>query len=392
MAAHDIGGISLARSVKGDTAGAPEFLSEDIARAARRFHSGFPVYAETPLVRLQGLARELGLAEIYVKDESARFGLNSFKALGATCAVGRYAAQKLGVDLADMTYDRLVSDEVRAALGDITLVTATDGNHGRGVAWAARELRQKAIVYLPKGSTRERVERIRELGADASVTDLSYDEAVQKAADTARRIGGVLLQDTAWQGYEQIPTWIMQGYTTLGIEAHSQLPEMPTHIFLQAGVGSFAGAIAGLYANLCRGKMPIIIVVEPNKADCVFKTAAANDGALHSVTGEMDTIMAGLACGTPSTVGWSVLRDTADFYISCPDSIAVHGVRLLANPVQGDEPVSSGESGAVTLGVAFEIMQNPDFAEIRQALKLDHSSRVLCFSTEGGTLASSCSI
>ena len=362
-----------------------DFMSLENAKKVQAFHASFPVYRETPLAVLKETAGLLGIDNIYVKDESYRFGLNAFKVLGGSYAIGNYLAQKLGKTISEMPYERLVSEDVRKELGDITFVTATDGNHGRGVAWTAGQLKQGAVVYMPKGSAAERLENIRAEGAEASITDLNYDGAVRLANRQAEEKGWVMVQDTAWEGYEDIPQWIMQGYGTMGYEAYTQLPEKPTHIFLQAGVGSMAGAIAGFFAGIYGQDRPIITVVEPDKADCIFRTARAADGRLHFVTGDMDTIMAGLACGEPCSIGWNVLRDYADYFISCPDYMAAQGMRILGNPAAGDSRVTAGESGAAAFGCVSEILRNPRYAEIRERLKLDKASRVLFFNTEGDT-------
>lgn len=362
-----------------------DFLSQETVKKVHGFHKSFPVYKETPLISMDGLAKELGLSGIYIKDESYRFGLNAFKVLGCSYAIGNHIARKLQMDIGELSYEKMVSDEVRGRLGEITFVTATDGNHGRGVAWTAHQLKQKSVVYMPKGSAQERLANIRAEGAEAFILDMNYDEAVRFANKMAEEKGWIMVQDTAWEGYTDIPAWIMQGYATMGYEAHRQLPEKPTHIFLQAGVGSLAGAVTGFFAGIYGEERPIITVVEPDKANCVFRTAQADDGELHSVTGDMDTIMAGLACGEPCTIAWEVLRDYADNFISCPDYIAAKGMRMLGNPPKGDTRVISGESGAVTLGCVAELMRNPAYASMREALKLDGNSRVLCFSTEGDT-------
>lgn len=362
-----------------------EFLNQETVEKVCNFHKSFPMYEQTPLARMDALASELGLGSIYVKDESYRFGLNAFKVLGASYAIGKYLAKRLGVDISEMQYGKLVSDEVKAKLGEVTFVTATDGNHGRGVAWTANRLGQKSVVYMPKGSSQERLQNIQAENAQASITDMNYDEAVRLANSQAELNGWVMVQDTAWEGYTDIPTWIMQGYATMGFEAHKQLPEKPTHIFLQAGVGSLAGAVTGLFASIYGDERPIITIVEPNKADCLYRTAEADDGKLHFVTGDMNTLMAGLACGEPSSIGWNVLRDYADNFISCPDAFAAKGMRIMGNPPLGDDRVISGESGAATLGCVAEIMTNPDYAAFKEKLKLDETSRVLFFSTEGAT-------
>ena len=235
-----------------------DFLSRSVEENVRAYHRSFPVYKETPLACLKETAKALGVSSIYVKDESYRFGLNAFKVLGGSYAMGHYLADKLGIDMKEVTYEKLTSEETRKALGDITFVTATDGNHGRGVAWTANQLRQHSVVYMPEGSAEERLMNIRAEGAEASITDLNYDDAVRLANRNAEEKGWVMVQDTAWEGYEDIPRWIMQGYGTMGLEAYEQLPEKPTHIFLQAGVGSLAGAITGLFSSLYGDEKPII--------------------------------------------------------------------------------------------------------------------------------------
>ncbi len=361
------------------------FLGLDTAQKVRKFHKSFPMYQPTPLAHLPETAKELGLASVYVKDESYRFGLNAFKVLGGSFAMGNYVAIRLGKSIDELTYEKLISPEVKAELGDLTFVTATDGNHGRGIAWTARQFQMKSVVYMPKGSATERLENIRAEGADASITELNYDEAVRLANRQAEEKGWVMVQDTAWDGYEEIPTWIMQGYGTMGLEAYEQLPEKPTHIFLQAGVGSMAGAIAGLFSAAYGKERPIIAIVEPNKADCLFRTTQANDGTLHRVTGDMNTIMAGLACGEPCSIGWNILHDYADFFISCPEYVAAKGMRILGNPAGKDDRVISGESGAAAFGCVAEIMMNPALADMKNTLQLDENSKVLFFSTEGAT-------
>lgn len=362
-----------------------DFLNLESAKKVQSFHASFPVYKETPLVELKHTAKSMGLGNIYIKDESYRFGLNAFKVLGGSYAIGNYLAKRLGKSITEMPYEKLVSGEIKRELGDITFVTATDGNHGRGVAWTAKQLQQKSVVYMPKGSAEERLMNIRAEGADASITDLNYDEAVRLANSQAEQKGWVMVQDTAWEGYEDIPGWIMQGYGTMGYEAYMQLPEKPTHIFLQAGVGSMAGAVAGFFASVYGEDRPIITIVEPNKADCIYKTAEAADGKLHFVTGDMDTIMAGLACGEPCSIGWNVLRDYADYFLSCPDYAAAQGMRVLGNPEAGDTKVVSGESGASAFGCIVEIMRDKTLVELKNKLKLDENSKVLFFSTEGDT-------
>ena len=355
------------------------------AEKARKFHQSFPDYQKTPLAKLMNLAGALGVKEVYVKDESYRFGLNAFKGLGGSYCIANYIAEKLNVPVENLDYNALTSKEVKEKLGDVTFVTATDGNHGRGIAWTANRLGVKSMVFMPKGSSKERLENIRAFGSDASITDMNYDDTVRHAKQVAEEHGWPLVQDTAWEGYEKIPAWIMQGYMTMALEAVEECGETPTHIFLQAGVGAMSGALAGFFANYYQKKKPIITIVEPNKADCIFRTARADDGKLHNVEGSMSTIMAGLACGEPCTIGWEELRAYADNYMSVPDYVAAKGMRILGNPLGDDRRVISGESGAATLGCLAGIMMNDSLDDVRKTLKLDENSRILCFSTEGDT-------
>lgn len=357
------------------------------ADKVRAFHKSFPEYKETPLADLKNLAKELGVASIHVKDESYRFGLNAFKVLGGSYAIGSYIAKKLGMDISELPYEKMTSQEIKDKLGETTFVTATDGNHGRGVAWTANRLKQHSVVYMPKGSSLERLNNIKALGSDASITDMNYDDAVRLAYKGELEKGWVLVQDTAWEGYTDIPGWIMEGYTTMAHEAVEQLKgEKPTHIFLQAGVGAMSGGLTGYFADLYGDEdRPIITIVEPNKADCIYRTAKANDGKLHFVTGDMNSIMAGLCCGEPCTIGWDVLKDHADNFVSMPDYVAAKGMRVLGNPIGDDPRVISGESGAATLGFVAELMQNESLDWLREQLKIDENSRILCFSTEGDT-------
>ena len=356
------------------------------AERVRAIHASLPSYEPTALKRLDGLASKLGIGALYVKDESTRFGLNAFKGLGGIYCVGRLLAERVGIPDEALTFERLQRSDVREVARDMTLVTATDGNHGRGVAWAARELGASAVVYMPKGSSQERLGNIRALGARAQITDLNYDDAVRLAAKNAQEHGWTVVQDTAWEGYEKVPTWIMQGYTTLALEAVEQLgADAPTHVFLQAGVGAMSGALSAFFADRYREGRPTVVIVEPNAADCVYRTAKANDGALHKVGGDLSTIMAGLSCGEPCPIGWEMLRRFADHFVSVPDEIAEKGMRILANPMGGDASVVSGESGAVTTGLVAELMENENLAGIRSSLGLGPDSRVLCISTEGNT-------
>nr|WP_325184699.1 diaminopropionate ammonia-lyase [uncultured Oscillibacter sp.] len=357
---------------------------------ARFFHSSFPQYSITPLDQLSGMAAYLGLGGLYVKNEAYRFGLNAFKVLGGSFAMARYIAQEMGRDVSEMTYDYLTSEAFRQEFGQATFFTATDGNHGRGVAWAAHKLGQKAVVHMPKGSSKPRFDNIAKEGAEVTIEELNYDDCVRLAAAEAEKTEhGVIVQDTAWDGYEEIPSWIMQGYGTMASESADQLRQVgvnrPTHVFIQAGVGSLAGAVVGYYTNLFPNDPPKFIVMEAMAADCLYQGALAGDGRPRSVTGDLRTIMAGLACGEPNTISWDILRNHVSAFVSCPDWVSARGMRMLAVPVKGDPTVISGESGAVGMGLIAELMENDWDRELREAIGLDRFSQVLIFSTEGNT-------
>jgi len=365
-------------------------MHPDEVEKARYFHMSFPQYQATPLVSLESLARHFGLGRIYIKDESYRFGLNAFKVLGGSYAMARFIAKRTGRDIRTLDYKALTSPQVKRELGDYSFYTATDGNHGRGVAWAANQIGQKCFVFMPKGSSRTRLANIRREGATAEITKLNYDDAVRLAAEeSAKNPNSAVIQDTAWDGYEEIPSWVMQGYGTMALEAQEQLRhvgvERPTHIFVQAGVGSLAGAVHGYFANLFPENPPVTIVVESDAADCLYKSAQKGDGTLEKVGGELSTIMAGLACGEGNTISWRILRDKVNFFVSLPDYAAARAMRVLAVPLKGDPPVISGESGAAGTGCLLEALMNPQHEDFKKALNLNEKSRILLFSTEGNT-------
>ena len=359
-------------------------------RKARAFHESFPQYCVTPLVKLEQMARYLGLGQVYVKDESYRFGLNAFKVLGGSFAMARYIARQTGKDVSELPYEVLTSGELKEEFGQATFFTATDGNHGRGVAWAANKLGQKAVVLMPKGTTQTRLNNILAEGARATIELYNYDECVRRANAMAEQTEhGVMVQDTAWDGYEEIPAWIMQGYGTMAMEADEQVRELggeaPTHVFIQAGVGSLAGAVQGYFANRYPENPPKVVVVEAEAAACLYRGAVKGDGSIQIVDGDMETIMAGLACGEPNTISWDILKNHVDTFAAVPDWVAARGMRMLAAPIKGDSPVTSGESGAAPFGALACIMCMEEYRELREHLGLDQNSRVLLFSTEGDT-------
>lgn len=365
-------------------------MAESEIKKVRAFHESFPQYERTPLVSLAHAAARLGLRGLFVKDESYRFGLNAFKVLGGSFAIASEIADMLGRDIEKTDYAYLTGDSLKAEFGQATFFTATDGNHGRGVAWSARQLGQSAVVLMPAGTVKSRFDNIAKEGAKVTIEDANYDECVRQAERLAKKTErGIVVQDTAWPGYERIPCRIMQGYGTMAGEAAEQLKEAgvnrPTHVFIQAGVGSLAGAIAGYYANLYGENRPKLIVMEADAADCHYQSALAGDGKPRAVTGDLSTMMAGLACGEVNPISFDILKNHADCFISCDDEFSARGMRMLAKPQGGDTAIVSGESGAIGTGLVSAIMEEESLKDLRDALGLDENSVVLLFSTEGAT-------
>lgn len=353
----------------------------------RRFHKQIPGYQISPLKGLGTLATRLGLGGIWVKDESARLDLSSFKVLGGSYAIYKLLQRRLGMADQELSFSDLVSGELRQKLGDITFAAATDGNHGRGVAWSAKQMGFKSVIYVHKLTTRARIHSIEQNGARVVIVDGTYDDAVRQVYQDAQANGWEVVSDTAWEGYEDIPRWVMQGYTTMLSEAQEQLAAQgivkPTHIFVQAGVGSLAAATIAFYHNLFGSERPLSVVVEPTKAACLYESMRA--GEMRSVIGDLDTIMAGLACGDPNPLAWNVLIETADVFAACPDYVAAKGMRVYGVPLRGDPFIVSGESGAVTLGALMFTMEYEGARPLREKLNLNLDSHVLLINSEGNT-------
>ena len=360
-----------------------------IFEQTRSFHRQIPGYQISPLRNLSALASMIGVGGIWVKDESVRLSLNSFKVLGGSFAIYSFIKNRLGLEGKDLSFGQLISDETRAKLGDLTFATATDGNHGRGVAWAADKLNCRAVIYVHKDTSQARIDAIAGYGADVRVVDGTYDDAVRKASVDAEANGWQVISDTSWEGYEDIPRWVMQGYSTMLSEAQEQLAGQgmvkPTHVFIQGGVGALAGATVGFYASRFGQDRPTTVVVEPATAECLLESARIGDGQPHAVGGDLQTIMAGLACGEPSPIAWGVLWDCVDAFLACPDYVAAKGMRVYATPLAGDPFVVSGESGAVTLGALMFVMEYPEFSGLKEYLDLGPDSQVLLINSEGNT-------
>lgn len=358
-------------------------MNVEISEEVKNFHQSFSEYHVTPLWDLKTLAHHIGVGKVFIKDESHRFGLNAFKVLGASYAIGKVLAKRLNCPIAELPFTVLKSSQVRQQLENITFAATTDGNHGRGVAWAAKQLGFDAVIYMPNGTTQNRLQHILNTGAQAFITKENYDDTVRWAAEQAKQKGWEIIQDTAWEGYKEVPRWIMQGYSTMAVEVLEQLADTkPTHIFLQAGVGAFAAIIASVFLDAFSDAPPKIVIVEADCANCFYRSIKT--GNKTSVTGNFNTIMAGLACGEPNPIAWEMLQKDADVLISSPDWVSARGMRILANPLKEDPKVISGESGAVTTGI-LSIIGEPQYKELKEMLQLNRNSVVVLFSTEGDT-------
>ncbi|MGR9079471.1 diaminopropionate ammonia-lyase (plasmid) [Rhizobium leguminosarum] len=338
-------------------------------------------HRETPLVDLPGLASEIGVAAIHVKDEGHRLGLGSFKALGGAFAVIRLvleqAEQRLGrvVDMAE-----LHSPDTSAVAQAMTVACATDGNHGRSVAQGAQLVGARAAIFVHSGVSDERVAAIARLGAKMIRVQGTYDDSVREAARVAEANGWIIVSDTSWTGYERIPGLVMQGYTALVREALSQMPEPPTHVFIQSGVGGIAAAVAGHLAIALGERRPLFTVVDPARAACLFETARA--GRPVTIAHGEPTVMAMLECYEPSLVAWRVLSRAADAFMTVDEADATDVMKRLAHPVSGDPAVVAGESGGVGLAGAMKAVADP---ALRAALSIDGRSRIFVVNTEGAT-------
>ncbi len=349
------------------------------ADTVERFLGHRDNHRETPLHALPALAGELGLGAIHIKDEGFRLGLGSFKALGGAYAVFRLvleeASRSLGrpVDVADLD-----QPDIRAVAAGMTVACATDGNHGRSVAQGAQLVGAKAAIFVHAGVSEERIAAIARYGAEMIRIDGNYDDSVRQAAEVSAEKGWTVVSDTSWPGYERIPGLVMQGYTAIVREALRQLPQPPTHVFVQAGVGGIAAAVAGHLAIVLGNARPTFIVVEPARAACVV--AAAQAGRVVKVAHGQPTVMAMLECYEASAVAWRVLARVADAFMTVDEDEAVAVMRRLARPAGGDPVIVAGESGGVGLAGLIRAV-----ADHKVELELDGKARVLLINTEGAT-------
>lgn len=359
------------------------FYNKETEKVVRQFHESLPMYKKTRLVHLKDLAKELNVQEIFIKDEGDRFGLTAFKALGGIYAVARILAENLEWNFKEITFEDYQKPEVREQLGKNTFITATDGNHGRGLAWASEVFGQNCVVYMPGNSKKARVEAIRSHGAKCYVLEgENYDACVEKAMMEAEKNNWYFVQDTSQEDYEKIPHWIIESYFTMAAEALEDLKELdlePTHVFIQAGVGSMPAAITEFFVNYLPNVN--VVVVEADTVDPIYRSVEADDAI--EITGNYHTLMAGLCCGIPASIAYPVLKDHAKYFMTIEDEYAATAMRILSSPLGEDPRVIAGESGAAGFGAFISAVYiHP---EKREELNLDKDSVCLFFNTEEAT-------
>lgn len=372
--------VSLVQNARADraakwTAAQDAILNDGALAEARETIASWPGYGETALHDLAGLAGELGVGSIHYKDESTRFGLRSFKALGGAYAVARLLAQQVGCSLSE-----IVERKHDEAVSRITVCCATDGNHGRSVAWGAQRFGARCVIFIHATVSEGRKTAIEAYGAAVRRYAGNYDDSVREAQETATREGWFVVSDTSYPGYMEVPRDVMQGYEVMASEAFEVMTEAPTHIFLQTGVGGMAAAIAACAKRRWGSARPVIVLVDPDQSACWVDTYAA--GTPTAVEGDLDTLMAGLACGEISALAWEILQDHGDAAMAVTDDAAIEMMRRLAKPTNGDLAVVAGESAVAGLaGLAAAMQSDP----MQDALALNAASRVLVFGTEGDT-------
>lgn len=358
-----------------------ETLGVTAAEEVEHFLAHRDGHAPTPLHALPALASDLGIGTLYIKDEGFRLGLGSFKALGGSYAVIRLVLEEAARQLGHfLDVSELQSPEVRAVAASVTVACATDGNHGRSVAQGAELVGAHAAIFVHSGVTDERVAAIARFGAEMIRVDGTYDDSVAEASRVAGEKGWIVVSDTSWPGYERIPGLVMQGYIAMVREALRALPEPPTHVFVQAGVGGVAAAVAGHLAIVHGDQRPTFVVVEPARAACLYESARAGH-PVRIAHGE-PTVMAMLECYEPSLVAWRILSRLADAFMTVDEEDAVAAMNRLARPAGGDPAIVAGESGGAGLAGLVRAATDP---AIREALRLDGSSRVFLINTEGAT-------
>ena len=382
----DLGLVLNPASAPRAAAPAGPFTADGFASAATHI-AAMPSYAPTPLHDLSALAAQCDVGAVLYKDEGERFGLGSFKPLGAPYAAANALAEKLAPHHPAKNHSQLLAGIVRgsyaADLANLTLVSATDGNHGRALSWAARQFGAKAHIFAHDGMSDGRREAITALGATLTICPGGYDDSVRKAFAYGAQTGSPVIQDTAAGDYRAVPEAITYGYGTIASEVVGALHAPPTHAIVQAGVGGVASAICAAFWHHYGADRPRFIVLEPVTAACVAASLAA--GCPVTVPGDTQTAMAGLACGTVSDLAWEVLHTGADAALIVPAPLAFEGMRALATPHGNDPALVGGECAGGAVGALLALSKRPD---LRAALGLDAQARVFLLGTEGATDAS----
>ncbi|MBQ4825895.1 diaminopropionate ammonia-lyase [Leisingera sp. HS039] len=338
-------------------------------------------YEATPLVSLAGLADKIGVGRIDYKHEGPRFGLGSFKALGGSYAALRVLQRELSRQSGqDVSLEDIRKGAHKQACAGITLVSATDGNHGRSLAWGCQRFGAPCRIYIHAEVSEGRAVAMRELGAEVIRITGDYDESVLLAKKEAEENGWFVVSDTSWEGYTEPPRDVMAGYCVMTREVCETLEQAPTHVFLQGGVGGLAASVAAALRQYYGAEAPRVVIVEPELAACLFDSA--RNGKATNFAIREETIMAGLSCGEPSGMAWEILAEEASDFLTIPDSIVAPAVRLLANAETGDPVIEAGESAVAGLAALIAACQAPDLAE---QLGLGPDSRVLLIGSEGVT-------
>jgi diaminopropionate ammonia-lyase len=350
---------------------------------ARKCISAWPDYAPTPLISLPGLAAALDIGAIYYKQEAERFGLRSFKPLGGAYAVQRCLMRALSEQLGrDVTPEQILNHDHGALASSITVTAATDGNHGRSVAWGARMFGCRCIIYINEAVSEARERAIAAYGAEVRRNPGSFDDAVRTAFESARREGWHIIPDTSDGDIVVAPRDVTQGYAVMAAEAIEQLPEgeSPSHMFLQAGVGGMAAAVCAEFWQAFDTNRPKTTIVEPEQCACWFASLTA--GKPVAITGDVDSFMGGLACGEPSTLAWEILSIGANTAMTLNDAAAKSAMCLLAEGIGGDPCIVGGESGVAGLAGLVTCALDLD---ARRRLALNEHSHVILFGSEGAT-------
>lgn len=357
-------------------------LSEQGFDAALQEISHWPGYQPTPLHRLSHLAARLGVHSIDYKDESQRFALKSFKALGGAYAVFRLIQKSIALQFPGVqaTVADVLSGRFKEAVAALTVTCATDGNHGRSVAWGAQTFGCRCVIYVHQTVSQGRADAIAAFGAEVIRVPGNYDDSVRHADQQATAHGWTVVSDTTYEGYREIPVDVMHGYGVMAREVVAEMPTPPTHVIVQAGVGAFAAAVCATFWLAWGSQRPRFILVEPQNAACFFESGLA--GQPVAVAGGLDTVMAGLACGEVSPVAWDILRFGVQAYATLADDFALQAMSLLAEPSAPDLAIVAGETGSVGLGLLLAIEKSP---ELKQLLGLNAHSRVLILGSEGDT-------